>query len=76
VSSFDELHLAKAFKAKFSHSNKGFHDRNTTVAKGCDYLIAFTFGKGDQPADGGTLDTWKKCPLASAKRVHFPLGDF
>ncbi len=40
-------------------NHKGFKTRNTQVAKS-DYLIAFTWGSGSEPNDGGTLDTWNK----------------
>lgn len=33
-------------------------DRNRLVAQQCDHMVAFTFGLGNQPADGGTLITW------------------
>ena len=39
---------------------RGFHPRNTLIAKGCDKLIAFTFNDSTEPKEGGTLDTWKK----------------
>lgn len=46
--------------------------RNALVASRCTDLLAYTFGPGDQPADGGTAHTWR---LAShARRVHVPLG--
>lgn len=39
---------------------KGFFARNTMIAEISDHLLAFTFGEGDTPIDGGTYDTWKK----------------
>lgn len=45
--------------------------RNQKVAMGSTSLIAYTFGDGDQPADGGTLDTWKKA--SSRERIHVAL---
>ena len=47
----------------------GFHARNSFVAE-CDYLLAFTWGSGDVPKEGGTMDTWSKC---KGKRYHVPL---
>lgn len=45
--------------------------RNQLVADECDHLIAFTFGPGDVPADGGTKMTWDMA--AHAERLHFSL---
>lgn len=50
---------------------KGFKPRNSEVAKS-DYIIAFTFSSTDVPADGGTLDTWKKS--ASVNKIHVSLA--
>lgn len=57
-------------------SGANFFSRNTDIAKSCDYLLAFTFGRGPYLTpvahdatvsaadaglkDGGTADTWKK----------------
>jgi len=41
-------------------SAKGFHARNTLIAKAPN-LVALSWGK-HAPEDGGTLNTWKKCP--------------
>lgn len=46
--------------------------RNALVAKGSDSVIAYTFGTGDEPADGGTKNTWDQM---KGDRVHVPLGD-
>lgn len=48
----------------------GFHARNLEVAKS-DILLAYTFGSGQEPADGGTLHTWKNS-TASIK-IHQPI---
>ena len=32
--------------------------------------MAFTWGRGDTPKEGGTLDTWTKC---KGVKVHIPL---
>jgi len=34
--------------------------RNAKVAK-ADAMLAYTFGEGDQPLDGGTKNTWDQC---------------
>lgn len=49
----------------------GMFARNTKVAQSdADELLAYTFGEGDEPADGGTLDTWNKFP---GKKTHIAL---
>ena len=45
--------------------------RNKLVADECDHLMAFTFGRGDGPADGGTKITWDMA--SHAARIHFSL---
>jgi len=47
----------------------GMFARNSKVAV-ADEMLAYTFGKGDIPADGGTLDTWNKC---NGKKTHISL---
>lgn len=46
--------------------------RNKLVADQCDHMIAFTFGMGDIPTDGGTKMTWDMAG-ASKNRQHVPL---
>ena len=48
----------------------GFFARNRVVGN-CDVMLAFTWGPGSQPADGGTANTWNnsRCP----KKTHIPL---
>ncbi len=55
--------------AKYIVKN-GFHDRNSEIAK-CDILIAYSFGI-DEPNDGGTLDTWRKC---GGKKIHISINN-
>ena len=43
--------------------------RNMRVAA-CEEMLAYTFGTGDRPADGGTAHTWDRC---RGQRVHVPL---
>jgi len=52
--------------------HSGFHERNSHVAAS-DYLLAFTWGSGDVPMEGGTMDTWKKC---RGRKYHVPLESF
>lgn len=53
-----------------AHVFDGFHARNTEVARS-EYVIALTWADGDEPAWGGTLDTWKKS--RAIKRHHISL---
>ena len=49
-----------------------FAARNRKVANTCTHMVAFTFGEGDVPADGGTKMTWDMA--ADKLRIHVPLG--
>ena len=51
------------------HVHNGFKLRNSAVANS-EYLLAFTWNKGDVPKKGGTHDTWTKC---SGRKVHISL---
>lgn len=48
---------------------KGMFARNAKVSK-VEKMLAYTFGIGDCPADGGTLDTWNKC---QGEKTHVSL---
>ena len=53
----------------------GFFARNTVVAAKSNILVAFTFSSDanpNEPADGGTKDTWDKC---SGTKIHFRLAN-
>lgn len=52
----------------------GFLERNITLARyvGTGHLLAYTFGMGDEPADGGTLHTWRTA--TQAHRQHVSIG--
>ena len=50
--------------------HKGFHKRNTAVAQSS-YLLAFTWGEGNEPKKGGTYNTWIQC---KGTRLHVPLS--
>ncbi len=68
--------ITKAIKkgAKIYVNKGGFLARNKQVARSVDYLIAYTFGLGDEPKeDSGTAHTWKYC---EASKVHVPLERF
>lgn len=47
----------------------GMFARNKKVAK-ADMLIAYTFGRNNEPADGGTKNTWDMC---KGERIHVSL---
>ncbi len=55
-----DIHAAMSRGAEIHVNPGGFKARNTDVAYEVDTLLAFTFGEGATPADGGTLDTWRK----------------
>jgi len=48
---------------------QGMFARNMKVAQ-CEALLAFTFGEGREPADGGTKNTWLQC---KGERMHVSL---
>lgn len=50
----------------------GMFARNAKVASDCSAVLAYTFNHGDQPADGGTLNTWRQ--VRTDDRVHVDLG--
>jgi hypothetical protein len=45
--------------------------RNKLVSE-CEQMLAYTFGQGNVPADGGTKDTWDKC---KGEKLHVSLPD-
>lgn len=51
---------------------KSMFARNRKIAQACNAVLAYTFNSGDEPADGGTLDTWRQ--VQSTDRVHVDLG--
>ncbi len=67
--------ITKSIKkgAKIYVNKGGFLARNKQVARSVDYLIAYTFGSGDEPADGGTSHTWRHCEVS---KEHVPLEQF
>lgn len=46
-----------------------FFTRNSEVAK-ADIVLAYTFGVGDAPQDGGTKDTWNKAVKNGCKTMR------
>ncbi len=62
IKSFHEIQTALEIGAEI-YVTPGFKSRNTRVANDSDHLLAFTFGNGGKPKDGGTLDTCDKFAL-------------
>jgi len=52
----------------------GFHARNAAIAAKATHLLAFTWSADGTPTDGGTADTWRRCRLPAALKVHLCLG--
>lgn len=61
---FTEQPESKGYAAMFA--------RNKLVADQCTHMLAFTFGTGDVPADGGTKATWDMAG-PQKKRKHVSL---
>lgn len=53
------------------YAYNGFFARNSVVAAKANILVAFTFSDDNNPADGGTKDTWDKC---SGTKIHYRLA--
>ena len=73
--SLEQIEEAIQRGAKFTQEppTKGYSGmfaRNRKVAQ-VDGLIAYTFGEGDVPANGGTKDTWDISP--AEEKLHVPL---
>jgi hypothetical protein len=70
-----EIVEAQKLGATLHFVKGGFKARNTPVAEHSRHLmIAFTWGdKENEPKDGGTLDTWKKC-AKTTRKIHVPLS--
>lgn len=76
VNTLSEIELAASMPncdGTFEQAAEGYgamFARNKKVAAAADLLLAYTFGEGDVPADGGTKDTWDQC---KGKRIHISL---
>lgn len=57
---------------KKAHGFKAFFRRNAKVAARSEGVIAYTFGEGDEPADGGTLNTWQQ--ITAGPKTHVCMG--
>lgn len=56
-----------------SSTHDGFKARNRIVAQEAEWMLAYTWGAGDAPADGGTLHTWTSCRIPLVRRTHISL---
>jgi len=74
IDSLAEINQAIQEGAK-THVGSGFHGRNTQVAATATQLIAFTFGQGDEPDDGGTLHTWHEAKKCGVECIHKTLPE-
>tara|TARA_Y100000310_G_scaffold13493_1_gene13718 strand:- start:3101 stop:3709 length:609 start_codon:yes stop_codon:yes gene_type:complete len=70
TSTLHGINNAIGLGAVYNDNYAGFHARNAAVA-GSQYILAYTWGEGDVPADGGTRHTWN---LAKGERFHIPLS--
>lgn len=62
---------AKVTEQPAAHGYSAMANRNKLVANDCTHMIAFTFGEGSEPADGGTKITWDMAK--DKQRVHVTL---
>ena len=72
--SLNEIDLAIKKGAKIVIS-KGMMSRNKSVSDDVKFLLAFTFGDGDVPKDGGTKKTWDYAKKIGIECRHIPLGN-
>lgn len=75
-SSVEDIATAILFGASFTaHPKepgmKAFFVRNAMVASEATACIAYTWGEGLEPADGGTNHTWS---LIQGRKLHVPLS--
>ncbi|RUP48371.1 hypothetical protein BC936DRAFT_144662 [Jimgerdemannia flammicorona] len=69
----NDIQAAVYIGATIDASHHGFHARNNAIAQNSDVLIAFSWGTGNSPADGGTSFTWKQC--RAQRKIHVSLPD-
>jgi len=72
VNPFNDIEAAILKGAIIDTKNKGFHSRNSDIARNSTILIAFSWSNGNAPVSGGTKDTWMKC--TARKKIHIPLS--
>lgn len=66
-----QIQLALSNGATCIDTYAGFHDRNKAVGQ-CQYMLAFSFGEGESPTDGGTSHTWKLSKCISKLHCSIP----
>jgi hypothetical protein len=74
-----DIVAARSMGAVVDTSSKGgFHARNALVARAASRMIAFTWGTGDIPKDGGTKHAWDLFRISSSPpssfKLHIPLN--
>lgn len=74
--SIQQITLARDMGAKITEQpmSEGYgamFARNNLVAADANMCLAYTWGEGKVPADGGTKYTWDKI---TGRKVHVPLG--
>lgn len=70
-----ELDHARKMPGVTFHVVPGFHNRNAEIVRHAERVLAYTWGTGAEPADGGTKHAWDMTPPTAAK-VHYPLDQF
>jgi hypothetical protein len=74
VNTVAEIEAAIAKGAEVSYekelSNKAMFDRNKKVAAESNSMIAYTYGEGTEPADGGTKNTWDTAKYSDKTHVQ------
>lgn len=68
-----DIECARLLGAELDCTHPGFHARNRALAESVDLLLAFTWGKADQPEDGGTAHTWNHC---RKEKIHLSLSNW
>jgi hypothetical protein len=56
----------------FSYGYRAMFARNKLIAADASSVLAYTWGDGDAPADGGTRNTWDQC--MTRQKWHVPLA--
>lgn len=72
---FAELEYARNMPGVTFHVVPEFHNRNVEIVRGASRVLAYTWGTGAEPADGGTKHAWDSAG-PGAERQHFPLHQF
>lgn len=71
IHKFIESNYNNCHFESLTSDNSGMFRRNKKVANSCSKMIAYTFGEGLEPEDGGTKFTWDLC--VSNEKIHISL---